>query len=74
MLLSNLRQLVRISTISEQTIDDSLASSFNDFEDAVQYYSAIRSKAEVIITRNGKDFATSKIPVMTAGEYLAALK
>ena len=40
--------------------------------DAVQYYSALTAKAEAIITRNKKDFANSKIPVMTAGEYLAA--
>lgn len=27
--------------------------------------------AEVIITRNGKDFTASRLPVMTATEYLA---
>ena len=40
--------------------------------DAVQYYSALTAKAEAIITRNKKDFENSKIPVMTAGEYLMA--
>ena len=70
-LLSNFRQLSHVATVNEQTIDDSLASQFKDFEDAVQYYAAIKSKADIIITRNGKDFAHSKIPVMTASEYLA---
>ena len=72
-LLSNFRQLSRVATVNERTIDDSLASGFKDFEDALQYYTAVKAKANVIITRNGKDFTQSKLPVMTAGEYLATL-
>ena len=72
-LLANFRQLSRVAVSNERTVDDSLASKFEDFEDAMQYYTAIKAKADIIITRNGKDFATSKIPVMTATEYLATL-
>ena len=50
-----------------------LDTKFNDFEDAMQYYTALRAKADIIITRNGKDFAASRLPVMTATEYLATL-
>ena len=70
-LLSNLRQLVRVTISDERTVDDSIASQFKDFEDAMQYYSALNAKAEIIITRNGKDFTASNLPVMTATEYLA---
>lgn len=73
-LLSNFRQLSRVATTNERTVDDSLASQFNDFEDAMQYYCALKTKADIIITRNGKDFSASKLPVMTATEYLATLK
>jgi predicted nucleic acid-binding protein len=73
-LLSNFRQLSRVAAANERTVDDSLASQFKDFEDAMQYYSAIRAKADAIITRNGKDFTCSKLPVMTAGEYLATIE
>ena len=73
-LLSNFRQLSRVATTNERTVDDSLASQFNDFEDAMQYYCALKAKADIIITRNGKDFSASKLPVMTATEYLATLK
>lgn len=73
-LLSNFRQLSRVATANERTVDDSLASQFNDFEDAMQYYCALKAKADIIITRNGKDFSASKLPVMTATEYLATLK
>lgn len=72
-LLSNFRQLSRVATTNEQTVDDSLASQFSDFEDAMQYYTAVKAKADVIITRNGKDFAASKLPVMTATEFLATI-
>lgn len=73
-LLSNFRQLSRVATVNERNIDDALASQFSDFEDAIQYYTALKAKADVIITRNGKDFSLSKIPVMTAGEYIATLE
>jgi predicted nucleic acid-binding protein len=69
-LLANLRQLTRVSTEDERVVDDAIASKFADFEDALQYYTAIRAKADIIITRNGKDFSASRIPVMTAAEYL----
>ena len=73
-LLSNFRQLSRVATTNEKIVDDALASKFKDYEDAMQYYTALKAKAEAIITRNGKDFAFSKIPVMSATEYLATLK
>lgn len=72
-LLSNFRRLSRVATTNERTVDDSLASQFADFEDAMQYYTALKAKADIIITRNGKDFANSKIPVMTAAEFLATI-
>lgn len=73
-LLSNFRQLSKVATTNERTVDDSLASQFKDFEDAMQYYTALKAKVDIIITRNGKDFAASKIPVMTVAEYLESLE
>jgi predicted nucleic acid-binding protein len=70
-LLSNFRQLSKVATTNERTVDDSLASQFKDFEDAMQYYTALNAKVEIIITRNGKDFTASNLPVMTATEYIA---
>ncbi len=70
-LLSNLRQLCRITTVNERITDDALASQFDDFEDALQYYSALKSNVNFIITRNAKDFKQSSVPVMSAAEYLA---
>lgn len=54
--------------VTELALND---EKFNDFEDAIQYYCALENEIEIIITRNKKDFKSSKIPVMTAQEYLA---
>ena len=51
-------------------IDLSLASDFNDFEDAIQFYTALESNLHVIITRNKKDFKNNLIPVFSAKEFL----
>ncbi|MGB0430868.1 MAG: type II toxin-antitoxin system VapC family toxin [Bacteroidia bacterium] len=62
------------SAINEQTIEKGLNSDFKDFEDALQYFCAIDSNCEAIITRNAKDFKKSVLPVMTADEYLKSQK
>jgi len=36
----------------------------------MQYYSALENGVDMIITRNLKDFQKSKIPVLTAEQYL----
>ena len=69
-LLYNFRQLSEVSLADEKVVDAALASSFNDFEDALQYHSALTSNVEVIITRNVKDFAASRLPVVTPHEFL----
>ena len=56
--------------MDDKIIDLSLNSNFKDFEDAIQYYTAIENNMDIIITRNLKDFKLSKIPVMTAKNYL----
>jgi len=68
--LRKLKLLVMILPMDDKIIDLSLNSEFNDFEDAIQYYTAIENGLDIIVTRNLKDFKLSKIPVMTAGEFL----
>lgn len=69
--LEILSKIVGILRVEEQTIKNALASGFSDFEDSIQYFSAIDSKKiDVIITRNIKDFKKSEIPVMTPGDFL----
>ncbi|MDP5198036.1 PIN domain-containing protein [Flavobacterium sp. DG2-3] len=72
--LKKLRFICEVSTTDEIVIDKSLISNFNDFEDAVQYFSALHHKSDVILTRNKKDFQNSEISVMSPAEFLASMK
>lgn len=62
--------LCEISKIDEIIVEKGLNSSFIDYEDSLQYYCAIDSNCDVIITRNAKDFKSSLLPIMTADEFL----
>jgi len=69
--LESLSQIVGILKVEERTIKEALASDSPDFEDSIQYFSALDSKKiDVIITRNTRDYKKSDIPVMTPGDYL----
>jgi predicted nucleic acid-binding protein len=72
--LEKIRIVFRVAPVDEKVIDMSLVSDFKDFEDAVQYYSALRSKADCIITRNKSDYSDDKIPVLTPDEFLAVFE
>lgn len=67
--LSIIKSICTVTTVNEAVIDRMLQSDFNDLEDAIQYYSALAFGAEAIVTRNTKDFAASKIPVVLPHDY-----
>lgn len=69
-ILRKLKVLVNVIALDSKTIDKSLNSEFKDFEDALQYYSAVESNLDIIVTRNLKDFKKSNLPVMTASQYI----
>ena len=71
--LRKFKIICEVCEVNEETIDKALNSNFKDFEDAVQYFTAIQSNCSIIITRNGKDFKNSTIPIMTAEEYLSSI-
>jgi predicted nucleic acid-binding protein len=64
---------VKIIPVDSDTILLSLNSIFKDFEDAVQYYAALKNNLEVILTRNVKDYVEEQIPVMTPAEYIKTI-
>ena len=69
--LRDLSEYVSVLPVDKQVIRQALYSGFSDYEDAVQYYSALQdSSIDAIATRNTKDFALSKLPVLLPGEYL----
>ncbi len=70
--LSELASLATLTPIDDQVISDALRNQFADFEDAVQYFSAIHFGGMThLLTRNVADFGNSLIPVCTPEQYLA---
>ena len=71
-ILRKFKVLVEILSLDDKVTELALSdNNFPDFEDGLQYYSAIENQIDVIITRNKKDFKNSKIAVLTAKEFLA---
>ena len=68
--LRDLRLLINVLPLDQKITDLALNSHFKDFEDAIQYHTAIEFSQEIIITRNQRDFKESSIPVMTAGQFI----
>jgi len=72
--LRKFKIISEICDLDEVIIEKGLNSNFSDFEDSLQYFSALKSNCSILITRNGKDFKESQIPVMTADEYLMSIR
>ncbi|MBN1416073.1 MAG: PIN domain-containing protein [Bacteroidales bacterium] len=72
--LRKFKIISEISDLDEIVIEKGLASSFIDFEDALQYHCALKADCDILITRNAKDFKGASIPVMSCEEFLYSLK
>ena len=51
-------------------INQAIDSACDDFEDAIQFHSAIRAGAHVLITRNPHDFPQLGVSIATPEEFL----
>lgn len=70
-ILRKLRLIINILPLDDKIIGIALNdNSFDDFEDGLQYFTAIENSQDLIITRNLKDFKNSALPVMTARQFL----
>jgi predicted nucleic acid-binding protein len=73
-ILEKTKVLCKTVTLDIKCIELAMVSEFNDLEDAIQYYSAVSTGCECIITRNPKDYKVSELPVYTPKEFLALKK
>ena len=73
-LLRKLRILLHIIDSSESVIDKALNSDFADFEDAIQYYTALENKITLILTRNLRDYKKASVVVQTPEAFLVSQK
>lgn len=68
--LLTFKALVTVLSVSDKSVELALNSDFNDFEDALQYFTALEHKITTLLTRNLKDYKKANIPVLTAEQYL----
>ncbi len=69
--LKELSELLHILSVDDTIIKSALQSGFKDFEDAIQYQTALTNPdIELIVTRNIKDYKQAELPVMTPGTFL----
>jgi predicted nucleic acid-binding protein len=77
-MISLLRDLEAISftiDVTKQIIIDSMNAPFKDFEDSIQFHTALsNNKVEAIITRNSRDFKNNDIAILSPEEALSTIE
>ena len=69
--IKQLLSIIEIIKMDKNAVFNALNSEFNDFEDALQNYSAIENgEIRIILTRNIKDFKKSELAIFTPETYL----
>lgn len=69
--LKTLKNYVRTAQMDDRQVVDALCSSMPDFEDMLQYLSAMAAKCDVIVTRDKKrHFPQDGIPILGPEEFL----
>ena len=68
--LLKFKTLVTVLSVTDKVVELALSSDFKDFEDGLQYFTAIENNLKTLLTRNLKDYKTAEITVMTAEQFL----
>jgi predicted nucleic acid-binding protein len=73
--LRKLRLILRVLPLDDKIIGLALNDeTFLDFEDRLQFFTALEDEQDLIVTRNLKDFKNSKLPSMTAKQFIETIK
>jgi len=72
-ILSKFKVLVAVLSVDDKIIELALNSKFQDFEDAIQYFTAIESGITLLLTRNLKDYRKAEITVQTPMLYIQTM-
>jgi len=74
--LTYLKQLLtffQIATVNQDAIIMAFTTNFQDFEDSIQYSTAVVNKLDAIITRNPQDFPIVTPRIITPEQLIAEL-
>lgn len=72
--IRKLLSFLDVACVDREVLRSALDLGFADFENAVIHEAARQAGATAIVTRNGKDFARSELPVFSPAELLAAVQ
>lgn len=71
--LNYLRRLItfcQVATVDQTAINMALTANFRDFEDAIQYSTAVVNQLDAIVTRNPQDFPVTTPRIMTPEQLI----
>ncbi|MEG4586270.1 PIN domain-containing protein [Microcoleus sp. MOSTC5] len=74
--LDFLRQLAtfcQVATVDNSVISMALTRNFKDFEDAIQYSTAVINRINAIVTRNPRDFPVTTPRIVTPNQLILEL-
>jgi len=69
----SLSKICIITDVTSDNVYQALNSEFKDFEDCIQVFSCKNIASDIIVTRNKKDFLSSKIRVLDPIEFLTEI-
>ena len=72
--IAGLLRLVRISSVTQESLEKALGLPFADYEDAVQHAVASSNGMEAIVTRDISDYKNATLPVFSPPDFLTKLK
>jgi predicted nucleic acid-binding protein len=68
--LRNLFTFCQIATVDRPVIQQALASDFRDFEDAIQWATALQVNCQAIVTRNPQDYPVRTPQILTPEQLI----
>jgi predicted nucleic acid-binding protein len=69
--IQSLLTLFKVCEVNSTVLEMAINSKFNDFEDAVQYFSGECCHINALVTRNIKDYKHANLPVYLPNELWA---
>jgi len=67
-----IRNVFTAVPLNTQVLSQAIDAGFSDFEDAIQFHSAVYADADCLITRDADHFPAGIFPVLSPAEFLAS--
>jgi predicted nucleic acid-binding protein len=69
--MSRMRDIFGLVPLDAQILNQAIDADIRDFEDAIQFFSALRAGATTLVTRNPGHFPSGDVAIQTPAEFLA---